>query len=120
MDLVTNSGGTRTDPGSAPAGATRFASLSLNGRRQAWAVAWKMARQRPFVGAGQGQFARRWGTDRNVSTLYVLQPHSLELELLSELGAIGLGAFVVFIAAALLCASRAPCRRQTAVAIAMV
>jgi hypothetical protein len=83
-------------PPKAAAGSTRLANLSLNGRREAWRVAREMTAETPVTGAGQGQFARRWTTDRRVEDLYIVQPHSLELELLSELGAVGLGLFAVF------------------------
>ncbi len=115
LDRVTGSLG-ETDPDSAPAGSTRLASLSPNGRRQAWSVAWAMTRQHPLRGAGQGEFSRRWGTERDIASLYVLQPHSLELELLAELGAVGLALFAAFAAAGAAGAARAP-RRTAAVAL---
>lgn len=115
LDRITGSL-SETDPDSAPAGSTRLASLSPNGRRQAWSVAWEMTRQHPVRGAGQGQFSRRWGTERDIASLYVLQPHSLELELLAELGAVGLALFVAFAAAGAAGAARGP-RRTAAVAL---
>jgi tetratricopeptide (TPR) repeat protein len=87
-------------PDVAPAGETRIVSLSRNGRAEAWRVARLMTSEHPLMGAGQGQFARRWTVERRLPRLYVLQPHSLELELSSELGLVGLGLFAVFAAAA--------------------
>jgi hypothetical protein len=83
-----------TDPSlEAGPGSTRILSLSLNGRRDAWRVAWSMVRSDPVVGQGQGTYAIEWTKKRHLDQLYILQPHSLELELFSELGAIGLALF---------------------------
>jgi hypothetical protein len=83
-----------TDPSlEAGPGSTRILSLSLNGRRDAWRVAWSMVRSDPVAGKGQGTYAIEWTQKRHLDQLYILQPHSLELELLSELGAIGLALF---------------------------
>jgi len=72
-----------------PGGQTRFSSVSPTGRIEQWRVAAHMVRERPVAGYGTGTFARRWGSDRPFD-LYVLQAHSIELELASELGALGL------------------------------
>jgi hypothetical protein len=85
------------DPRDAPPGSTRFASFGLNGRRDAWRVAAAIVRHDPILGAGQGQFARWWARDRHLGDLYILQPHSLELEILSELGPVGALLFTVAI-----------------------
>lgn len=106
------------DPRDAAPGETRFASVDLNGRQDAWRVAAAMARDSPVLGAGQGQFARRWAEDRRLGDLYILQPHSLELELLSELGIVGLTLFVLAIALVLAALARAPERGHAAAAAA--
>jgi hypothetical protein len=72
-----------------PGGETRFSSVSPTGRVQQWRIAAHMAGERPFVGYGTATFARRWGHDRTILELYVLQAHSIEMELASELGLIG-------------------------------
>jgi O-antigen ligase/polysaccharide polymerase Wzy-like membrane protein len=118
IDSVTTS--VQAGPDRAPAGATRLTSLSLNGRGDVWRVAWAMARERPVSGNGIGQFSRRWGTERSDGALYVLQPHSLELELLGELGAIGLVAFAVFVVGAFGAAANSPSRHRAAVAGSVV
>jgi hypothetical protein len=120
IDRVT-SGVSDNSPDTAPAGATRLASLSLNGRRQAWHFAWDMTRDHPLAGAGMGSFSREWGSDRTVQYLYILQPHSLELELLGELGIVGFGLFVVLVVCAFGCvvAGRAG-RRRSAIAAALI
>jgi O-antigen ligase len=85
-------------PPTAAPGSTRLVSLSLNGRREAWRVALGAAAAHPILGAGTATFALRWTEKRRLAGLYIIQPHSLELELLSELGVVGLGAFLAFIA----------------------
>jgi O-antigen ligase len=99
-------------------GATRLTSLSLTGRRDAWRVARGMIASDPIAGAGQGTFAAEWAAERRIEGLYVLQPHSLELELLSELGVVGLVLFAGAIVTAGLAAARSPQRRLAAVALA--
>lgn len=86
-------------------GSTRFASLSPNGRRDAWRVGFDVWRARPVVGVGQGMFAREWTISRR-TTLYILQPHSIEVELAAELGAIGLGLFAGFVLLGFRCLGR--------------
>ncbi|HET6657049.1 MAG TPA: O-antigen ligase family protein [Gaiellaceae bacterium] len=103
------------NPNEAPAGQTRIASLSSNGRHDAWRVAEGMFSEHPLVGAGQGQFARDWTRDRHIQNLYIIQPHSIELELASELGIVGLGLFAVF-AGAIVLALVSTSRRSIAAA----
>ena len=86
------------DPNLADPGNTRLASLSLNGRRDAWRVAAATGRESPITGAGQGTFPLAWTQERRLEQLYLLQPHSIELELFAELGIVGVG---LFLAAAL-------------------
>ena len=122
IDRAASSSSDRASPDTAPAGATRIASLSSNGRREAWRISGRMLAEHPVAGAGAGQFSRHWGTDRHKSYFYffILQPHSLELELLSELGIIGLGFFAAFVATAVLCAVRAVSRSHGAIAMAVL
>lgn len=109
-------------PRTAP-GVTRLATLTLNGRRDAWRVAAGMAAERPLLGAGQGRYASRWAVERRLTGLYVLQPHSLELELLAELGVAGLvalGAFLAFVGFALVSARDPAATAGLAVATVLV
>lgn len=88
-----------TDPSlEAGPGSTRILSLSFNGRRDAWRVAWSMSRSHVVEGQGQGTFPVAWTKERRLLQLYILQPHSVLLELLGELGAIGLALFTLAIA----------------------
>lgn len=83
-------------PQGAP-GSTRLVSLSLNGRREAWRVALGMIEAQPLLGEGPASFPLRWTENRRLGSLYIIQPHSLELELLSELGIVGLASFLAFV-----------------------
>ena len=83
-------------PRAAP-GSTRLVSLSLNGRREAWRVALGMIEAQPLLGEGPASFPLRWTENRRLGSLYIIQPHSIELELLSELGIVGLGLFLAFV-----------------------
>jgi tetratricopeptide (TPR) repeat protein len=100
-----------------PAGTTRIATLEPGARLDAWRVARSMAEENPVVGAGERQFAPHWARDRDIGNLYIRHPHSLELELLAELGAVGLGLFVSLVIA--LGAALARTSRRTTAAAAM-
>ena len=95
-----------SDPNRAAGGSTRLASLALNGRRDAWRVAWDEGISAPLVGQGQGTFTRAWVRDRRLEELYILQPHSIVLELFSELGLVGLALFLLAVAGAGVAATR--------------
>ena len=84
-------------PPQAAPGSTRLVSLSFNGRRDAWRVALGMIEAQPLLGEGPASFPLRWTEHRRLGSLYIIQPHSLELELLSELGIVGLASFLAFI-----------------------
>ena len=94
-------------PPTAAPGSTRLVSLSFNGRLEAWSVAAGAVAAHPLLGEGPASFALRWTEKRRLESLYILQPHSLELELLSELGILGLGWFLAFVVLAYRGASRA-------------
>jgi hypothetical protein len=81
------------DPNQTAAGATRLISLSLNGRRDAWRVAWAEGRAEPLAGNGQGTYPIAWAAERRLEQLYILQPHSIVLELFAELGVVGVTLF---------------------------
>jgi O-antigen ligase len=74
----------------------------------------------PVVGSGAGTFARTWTLERRLDELYILQPHSLELELYSELGAVGVALFLVFVALVVAAAVRARARLTGAAAAAVL
>jgi UDP-GlcNAc:undecaprenyl-phosphate GlcNAc-1-phosphate transferase len=81
-------------PGSA---STNSRLLSGSGNRyDYWRIAWRVWQQNPVLGVGAGNFARPY-FQRRATTEDVDQPHSLELQTLSELGLVGtmlLGCFI--------------------------
>lgn len=81
-----------------PGGETRFVSISSSGRFEQWRLSLEMTREDPLLGHGAGAFAGRWGLERSTKDLYVLQPHSIELEVLAELGAVGGALFAALLA----------------------
>ena len=86
-------------PSQVVGGDTRLSSFSPTGRVLQWRVALGMVADDPVLGAGGGVFPRRWGIERDNKDAYVLQPHSIQMEVAAEFGGIGLVlllAFVVF------------------------
>jgi UDP-GlcNAc:undecaprenyl-phosphate GlcNAc-1-phosphate transferase len=79
---------TRTGDGAGGDGATRLASGSGN-RYDYWRVALAVWRDRPVAGVGAGNYEQEYFLRRR-TTEDVQQPHSLELQVLSELGLVGL------------------------------
>ncbi len=62
-----------------------------------WRVAWAAFEDKPVVGIGAGNFDHVWFAQRRVVEP-VRQPHSIELQVLSELGLIGGGALLLVFA----------------------
>ena len=71
----------------------RLFSISGNGRAPQFRVAWHAARAHPLVGNGAGTFEYLWYRNRS-DLLVVRDAHSLYLEALAELGAVGLALLV--------------------------
>lgn len=74
-------------------GAGRLISLSSNNRTAWWEQAWRGFLDAPIAGSGAGSFPLTHIAERTVAVenLQVRQPHQLGLELLTELGLVGLG-----------------------------
>ena len=74
-----------------PAGGSRerLAEVGNNGRLQHWSVALKGAEQSLLHGSGAGTYANLWAKDRP-QPFDVQDAHSLYLEVLGELGIVGL------------------------------
>jgi len=75
----------------------RLFSLSGSSRAQYWHVAWRDYQQHPWLGSGAGSFQREWLRSRPAD-LPVLDAHSLYLEILAELGPVGLGLLAALLA----------------------
>jgi hypothetical protein len=86
------------EPTRLPGGQTRLSSLSLTGRTQIWRVALDSYRDAPVLGHGSGSFTAIFTRDRTNKDLNILQPHSIELEVLDELGIPGALTFAAFVA----------------------
>lgn len=73
-------------------GALRPLSLSSNNRTAWWGQAWRGFLDAPVTGGGAGSFPLTHIAERSVAVenLQVRQPHQLGLELLTELGLVGL------------------------------
>ena len=78
----------------------RLLSASGNSRADYWNVALKTAEAKPLLGSGAGTFELRWYRDRPGQGS-VRDAHNLYLEVLSELGPIGLLLLVTALAAPL-------------------
>jgi UDP-GlcNAc:undecaprenyl-phosphate GlcNAc-1-phosphate transferase len=72
-------------PAAQPAG--RLASGAGN-RYEYWRVAWGAFKDHPLDGLGAGNFDQAWFADRKVAE-DIRQPHSIELQVLSDLGLAG-------------------------------
>ena len=68
---------------------SRLVNLSGNGRADLWRIAWDAYRTKPVLGSGAGSYERVWQADPRAS-FKVRDAHSLYLEVLQELGPIGL------------------------------
>jgi tetratricopeptide (TPR) repeat protein len=94
----------------------RLFSFSGNYRTDLWEVAWADYRADPVVGSGAGTYEQYWNLNRPTAHI-VRDAHSLYLETLAELGAVGLGILLVALGAPLLAAVRA---RREPLAVAAI
>jgi O-Antigen ligase len=88
----------------APAGrgdaSGRLFELSGRNRADYWSVAWRSYTEEPALGTGAGSYARTWLRERPVPQP-VTDAHSLYLEMLAELGPLGLALLAVAVGAPL-------------------
>jgi len=95
-------------PGTTPAG--RLFSATSNSRTEYWRVALHDFLGHPLLGSGAGTFVREWYRHRHVK-IDVQDAHSLYLEMLAELGVVGLGLVLVVLAIPTLAALQVRRRR---------
>jgi O-Antigen ligase len=88
-------------------GSTRFTVNAGSERYDAWRVALADAGENPLLGDGAGGYQYSYDRERQVPYQNLHDAHSVELEILSELGVPGLAMFVVAIGAAGIGAVRA-------------
>ena len=74
----------------------RFETLNGNGRYQLWLQARAAQEQRPLSGIGAGTFEYWWARHSTPPGGFVRDAHSLWMETLSELGAVGLALIAGF------------------------
>ena len=86
VDRFLKGGNEQSDPEDAR---TRLTVIDSNNRVDHWEVALDAWEERPLVGQGAGTFALVWAKDRPVD-FSTIEAHSLYLEVLSELGIVGL------------------------------
>jgi len=68
---------------------SRLVNLSGSGRADYWRVAWRELAENPVLGGGAGSYERYWLRDRP-NAFFARNAHNLYLEVLAELGPIGL------------------------------
>jgi len=78
-----------TTPGNTADLRARLTDPGNNGRVDMWRVAWHQFTAAPVLGAGAGTFANTWA-QRRPTTDAVADAHSLYMEVLDELGIVGL------------------------------
>jgi UDP-GlcNAc:undecaprenyl-phosphate/decaprenyl-phosphate GlcNAc-1-phosphate transferase len=104
---------------SSSAGRSRLLSGAGN-RYDYWRIAWRLWTEHPVIGVGGDGYSRYY-YERRATTEDVDQPHSVELQLLSDLGAIGALLLACFVGGAAWGATRmarmAPHRSLTRIAV---
>ena len=89
----------------AGAGAGRLTTTSSN-RYEYWRVGLDAAEQHPLRGLGAGGFRVFWSRERSISEP-VRDAHSLEIEIIAELGLVGLAAFLLMVGGVVAASARA-------------
>jgi hypothetical protein len=69
--------------------ASRFLIVSTSGRWDIWRVAWRDFRASPWLGVGAGNYVFTYDQQRHRVKAKPRQPHSWELQVLSETGTVG-------------------------------
>jgi cytochrome c-type biogenesis protein CcmH/NrfG len=89
-------GSSAGESSSSSASQSRLLSGAGN-RYDYWRIAWRVWREHPVLGVGAGNYPRSYYQQRS-TTEDIEQPHSLELQALSELGVVGFLLLAGFIA----------------------
>jgi hypothetical protein len=98
-------------------GGARYGSTSSNFRFTWWDQAWRGFLERPLVGVGAGAFNLLNLRFRTTYLDYTIEPHDLPVQLLAEVGVVGLG---LFAAACALLIARSLHRRGPELALALL
>jgi hypothetical protein len=94
----------------------RLVNLSGSGRTDYWRVAWRDFVDHPLLGSGAGSYERFWIRDRP-NAFYARDAHNLYLEVLAEMGPVGLALLAIALGTPLVAAVRLR-RRPLAAAVA--
>jgi hypothetical protein len=94
---VTLSGGASSNGGTTQV-ESRFATLSASGRWDIWRVGWEEFLKNPITGVGANNYEVSYLKYRRSQTAMPRQPHSLQIRVLSETGAVGAFFFFGFLA----------------------
>lgn len=106
------------DPGPARGFVTRhLASAEGNGRYQFWQAGMDAFESEPLRGVGAGGYESWWAQHGSLS-YFIRDAHSLFVEVLAELGLLGLAALLLFLAAAAVRGVVARAREPDAAAVA--
>ncbi len=97
----------------------RLFTLSGNGRSDLWRVGRDIASEHPVAGAGAGSYKRNW-LERRPYEAPVQDAHSLYLEMVAELGAVGLALIVLLFGFPLVLAVRSRHRPLVPIAAAVL
>ncbi|MGH3132745.1 MAG: O-antigen ligase family protein, partial [Gaiellaceae bacterium] len=84
----------------------RLFSVSGNGRQESFGVAWDAARDRPVLGHGAGSYEYLWYQQRP-SLQVIRDAHSLYVEMLAEVGVVGLALLCLGLVVPMVAAVRA-------------
>jgi hypothetical protein len=84
----------------------RFLSFSGNGRADFWAAGWRNYESHPWVGSGAGSYEQYWLEHRTFGAK-IRDAHGLYVEVLSELGPVGLGLLIIALGLPVVAAMRA-------------
>jgi O-antigen ligase len=95
----------------------RLFSLSGSGRLTQWRVAIDDYRAHPWLGSGAGTYEYSWLRDRPTGTWKIRDAHNLYIEVLAELGPIGLALLILAFSVPILAAVRV--RRHPLVPMAL-
>jgi O-Antigen ligase len=94
----------------------RLLNFSGNGRADLWRLAWDDARAHPVLGAGAGTYERYFLAHEPADVSFVRDAHGLYIEVLGELGPIGL--LLILLALAIPFAALSQARRHPLAAVA--
>jgi O-antigen ligase len=74
-----------------------FVATSLKGRLEFWRVAFELFKNRPITGYGNGTYFSAYYIEYGMNEWYSRFTHNHYLQIASELGAIGVGLFLIFL-----------------------